>query len=205
MHRLGRDRTLQTKRLSLKTKMADARIREIGWSGAVSGLTFGNVSLPADGGKRNIGGEEKGEANNNEDSDNDKSDIREESGLLFFIRNWCTIAGSGCAIRRCGLFITGSGCAIGGSWGSVRGSGCGCAVGRGRGAVAGSGSGGGGSVGVVVSAGSVTFGDFLLQLGGFGQRSAHKRNSADCCFSEHCWIFCVLFLVTEKRKAKHHL
>jgi len=84
---------------------------------------FGNISLPSDGGKRNIGGEEEGKADNNEDSDNDEGDIGEESGLLLFVCDGGTVAGSGGTIRGSGLFITGSGGTIGGSWGSVGGSG----------------------------------------------------------------------------------
>lgn len=155
-------------------------------------LTFGNISLPADGGERNIGGEEEGEADDDEDADNDESHIGEESGLLLFVGNWGAVAGSRGTIRGSGLFVAGSRGAIGGSGGSVGSSGG--AIGGSRGAVAGSwgrvsasrGSRGGSSVGVIVAVGSVTLGDFLLQLGGLSQGGAHERNSADSCFSEHC-------------------
>ena len=56
-------------------------------------LTFSNISLPADSGERNVGGEEEGETDNNEDTNNDESDIREESRLFLFIRNWGPITG----------------------------------------------------------------------------------------------------------------
>jgi len=152
---------------------------------AVECLTFGDVSLPADSGQRNIGGEEKGKADNNKDANNDESDIGEESGLLLFVGNWGAVAGSGGTIRGSGLFVAGSGGTVGGSGGSVRGSRGAIGGGRSRGRVSAS-RGRGSRMGVFVGVGSVTLGEFLLQFGGLSHGSAHKGNSADCCFSEHC-------------------
>jgi hypothetical protein len=151
----------------VREKMKDAR----------EFLTFGNISLPSDGGKRNIGWEEEGKADNNEDADNDEGDIGEESGLLLFVWNGGTVARSGGTIRGSGLFITGSGGTIGGSWGSVGGSGGSIRGSGGRvassrcGVSAWGGSCGGRGVVVAVTAGSVTLGDFLLQLCGLRQWS----------------------------------